>query len=398
MRNTPKEQKSESPQPAGDHFGRLYRILEKWFYKPDLQAFRVIVGTMKAHYLPTGDPAWLFVVAPPGTGKTTMGIMGASKLPDVHMLGGFTANTFLSGFHGHREPGLLEKLGETTEKDGRFTTGGDAILLAKDFTTVLSMRRETRSEILAQLREIHDGEFRRAFGTGETKIWRGRITVIAAVTPIIDRYYSIFTVLGERFLQLRWHRPESPEAGQQAIRQQGYEKEIRTELREAIQNLVLESTDTPPILRPAAEVRLASMAELVAFARTHVMRSSYGNREINYVPEPEANTRLSKELAAVAKGIAAINGREVVGEPDLQDSFRVAFDSIPDNRRRLLVAIAQDRELDDRWLPRTVQEREIEELKALGLLSRSDDPTLTRRAARLLGAADVVMGGTNLIK
>jgi hypothetical protein len=139
------------------------------------------------------------------------------------------------------------------------------------------------------------------------------------------------------------------------------------------------------------------MAEFVALARTHIFRSSYGSRDIEYVPEPEANTRLSKALAAVAKGIAAINGREVVGEQDLQDAFRVAFDSIPDNRRRLLVAIAQDRELDDRWLPRTVQEREIQELQALDLL-RGDDPVLTKRAAKLLGVADVVMGGTLLIQ
>jgi len=47
------------------------------------------------------------------------------------------------------------------------------------------------------------------FGTGVTKIWRGRVTMIAAVTPVLDRYYAVFSVLGERFMQLRWHRPNS---------------------------------------------------------------------------------------------------------------------------------------------------------------------------------------------
>jgi hypothetical protein len=129
---------------------------------------RVVLGTIKAHHLRIGDPAWLFIVAPPGTGKTTICIMGSARLPEVQMLGGFTPHTFLSGFSGRREPGLLEKLGETTEKNGKFITVGDAIFLAKDFTTVLSMHREKRGEVLAQLREIHDGEFRLSWGTGES--------------------------------------------------------------------------------------------------------------------------------------------------------------------------------------------------------------------------------------
>jgi hypothetical protein len=188
--------------------------LGKRFYKPDWQAIRITLGAIQAHYLHIGDPAWLFIVAPPGSGKTTMSIMGASDLKQVVLLGDLSENTFLSGFYGHKQPGLLEKTGESKKKGTTYTTSGDLIVLVKDFTTVLSMRREKRGAILSQLREIHDGMFKRDFGTGDTKIWRGQATVIAAVTPVLDRYYSIFGVLGERFLQLRWHRPDSEEAGE----------------------------------------------------------------------------------------------------------------------------------------------------------------------------------------
>src|SRR5262245_2111500 len=90
----------------------LEQRLTKYFYKPDIQAVRIVLGTVQAHSLNIGDPAWLFVVAPPGSGKTTMSIMGSSGLPNVIMLGDFTENTFLSGFYGHQTPGMLEKLGE----------------------------------------------------------------------------------------------------------------------------------------------------------------------------------------------------------------------------------------------------------------------------------------------
>jgi len=79
---------------------------------------------------------------------------GACGLNEVQAIGDISENTFLSGFHGHKDPGLLEKLGPTTQEDHIFTTTGNAVLLIKDFTTVLAMSRQKRGAILAQLREM----------------------------------------------------------------------------------------------------------------------------------------------------------------------------------------------------------------------------------------------------
>ncbi|MBI4454582.1 MAG: hypothetical protein HY644_01645 [Acidobacteria bacterium] len=350
---------------------------------------RIVLGTIKAHYLDVGDPPWLFVVAPPGTGKTTMSIMSACGLPEVIQLGDLSENTFLSGFYQHKTPGLLEKLGPVQQNSDTFITNGNAIILVKDFTTVLSMRREKRGVILSQLREIHDGEFKRDFGTGETKIWRGRVTVIAAVTPVLDRHYSIFSTLGERFLQVRWRRPDSPEAGEWAIRQQGHESEIQRLCKGVITTLFQQSTSTAPLLADGMVRRIAAIAEVVSLSRTHVFRNSYGDREIEYVPEAEANTRISKGLAAIARGIAALNHREKVTEEDLQDAFRVALDCIPDSRRQVLVATIAGKAIDSLPLPRTVRERAIEELRELRLLTKDSPPKLTDSVASLRATAQL---------
>jgi hypothetical protein len=302
----------------------LERVLRANFYKPDTQAVRIVLGAIQAHRLNLGDPAWLFVVAPPGSGKTTITIMGTCGLPDVRMLGDFSENTFLSGFYGHQQPGMLEKLGHAVQEDQTFTSRGNAVLVAKDFTTVLSMRREKRAAILGQLREIHDGEFKRDFGTGVTKIWKGRVSVIAAVTPVLDKCYSIFSVLGERFMQLRWHRPDSEEAGEWAIRQQGREGQFQDEIKFAIRSVLDAATQLAPRLSKDMQQRIANLAEIIAMGRTHVYRSSYGNREIEYAPEPEANTRLSKGLAAIAKGVASVRGHEAVVEDDLLNLTLIA--------------------------------------------------------------------------
>jgi hypothetical protein len=383
-----------APEPAEDRFAPLNATINRRFFEPDLQAVRITLGTIQSHYLNIGDPAWLFNIAPPSTGKTTVTIMGAAELRDVVLLGAITPNTLLSGYNGQREPGVLEKLGETTQQDRTFTTTGNGILLIKDFTTILSMRRETRAEILSQLREIHDGEFRKSFGTGDTKVWRGRITIVAAVTPAIDRHYSVFGTLGQRFLQLRWHRPRSPKAGQQAIRQQGAEESIRREIQQDVKLVFAGAPKSVPTLNAKADKRLAYAAELVAIARTHVPRSSYGNRDIESLPEPEGNSRIAKGLAAIAKGVASLNGRRNVEEPDLQDAFRVATDSIPDNRWRLLLSIVQGKSPKSVGLPPTIKTRELEELEALGLITMprtGSTPQLTKQTSKLFQTAGIVI-------
>jgi hypothetical protein len=371
-------------------FFGLKKRLEKWFYKPDFQAIRIVMGTIKAHYLNSGDPAWLFVVAPPGTGKTTSALMGACGLEQIITLGDFTENTFLSGFFGHQSPGILEKLGTPSQAGRTFTTSGNAIFLAKDFTTVLSMRREKRAAILAQLREIHDGEFKRDFGTGDTKIWRGRITVIAAVTPALDKYYSIFSTLGERFLQVRWHRPDSAVAGERAIEQQGHEQDIRNEITAAIKRIFDKSTSTVPTLPTDFPKRIASLAEIAALGRTHVDRNGYGNREIEFVPEPEANTRISKGLAAIARGLAALKGNKVVDEQDVQDAMRVGLDCLTGIRRNLFMLVAKGEDTKTATTSTSVVRRELENMVALGLFEKRGDLwVLTERTRELLATSKV---------
>lgn len=370
----------------------LESVLRASFFEPDLQAIRIVLGTIQAHRLKLGDPAWLFIVAPPGSGKTTMSIMGAAGLHDVRMLGDFSENTFLSGFYGHQQPGMLEKLGHTVQEDQTYISTGDAVFMGKDFTTVLSMRREKRSAILAQLREIHDGQFKRDFGTGVTKIWRGRVSIIAAVTPVLDRHYSVFSVLGERFMQIRWHRPKSEEAGVWAIRQQGNEQQFQERMRKVIGDVLRMANAKAPSLSEIQRHRISSLAEIIALGRTHVYRSSFGNREIEYVPEPEANTRLSKGLAAVAKGVASVRGMQAVAEEDLQDSFRVGLDCLTDYRRRLFLAAATDTNPVSLGISPTMQKRGLEELAELAVVERTESGSyrLAKRVAKLWRRAGVI--------
>jgi len=176
-------------------------------------------------------------------------------------------------------------------------------------------------------------------------------------------------------VQVRWHRPPK-EAGIKARQQQGKESKINEELREAVQKLFVDSSvngnvRTPPKLSEGREARIASFAEIIAIGRTHVYRDRH-SRQIDFVPEPEANTRLTKELSALALGIASLEQRTSVQESELKDVFRVGLDCLPQNRRRIVVSALSGEEIQDE--KRLNLWRSAEELVALGILESADKP------------------------
>ena len=170
------------------------------------------------------------------------------------------------------------------------------------------------------------------------------------------------------------------------------EQQFQADLKRVIGQVLDTATATPPILTHAMQVRLASLAEIIALGRTHVYRSSFGNREIEHVPEPEANTRIAKGLAALAKGVASLHGQTQVAEEDLQDIFRVGLDSLQDYRRRLFLAVAKGTNPGSVNMPHTMRQRELEELEELGLLEKAKPDSgyrLTDRIARLWNRVNV---------
>jgi hypothetical protein len=118
-------------------------------------------------------------------------------LPRVHFVDEVTPNTFLSG--------KLDEQGKPRKNSASLLhrIGNDGVLVAADFSTFTS-NPKTLGTIMSQLRKIYDGNFTREFGTEENlpdRSWTGRLTMFAGAVPDIDRHYSVFQGLGERFVR-----------------------------------------------------------------------------------------------------------------------------------------------------------------------------------------------------
>ncbi len=302
---------------------KLREAFQKWLLIQDPHYLDVVLAAVLANRL-DGDPLWLFVVAPPSSGKTEV-LRSLNVLADIYHLSNLTANTFLSGQKGKRDASLLPHL------DGK-------ILVLKDFGTVLSMHRDARGEILAQLREIHDGYLSKNFGTGERKEWSGKLGLIAAVTEAIDAHRTVHSILGERFLLFRPGTEAREETALQAIHNCGNEVPMRQGLQEAVQGFMMslgEIKRREVSIPDAITQSIVVLADLTAKGRAGVPRDGY-DRTVEYIPKPEMPARLAKQLTLLGRSLAIVHGRDEVGAEELAILRRIALDTMIQQRVKVL--------------------------------------------------------------
>jgi hypothetical protein len=356
---------------------------QRWLYLPDADVVLAVLGAVAASRLP-GDPVWLLVVAPPGWGKTEV-IAPLAGLADVHPTATLTEAALLSGTPRKERSegatgGLLRQIGER------------GVILCKDFTSVLSMNRDTRAAVLAALREVYDGSWTRHVGAdgGRTLHWEGKVGLVAGVTPVIDTHHAVMGAMGERFVLYRLPEDDAEEQAAAALAGAGREVEQRAELAGLVAGLLEHLPDAPALVLSGEESgRMVALATLAVQARSAVVRDGY-SREIELVPGAESPTRLAKMLSRVLAGVLAVGASR---EAAWRVVGKMALDSIPAIRRRMIEDLAAldgwapTGELaEEAGYPTTTARRALEDLAVYGLALRQrggeGKPDLWRLAER----------------
>ncbi len=260
----------------------LNELLEKRFYKFDLQAVRIMLGAAKSHYLDSLDPVWLLLLGPGSTGKTTMLnlLTGLDKAETFYIL---NEKEFLEWI----KDGFLEMF--PSEREGNVDTiRGNTLFVYDNVEDPFP-----KPAILNLLQQFHAGELRQTVETKE-KIWKGKVTIIGASRPV-----PLPDALREEFLQVKLRTSTDPGRGVKTLQQMGHAKPTPANLRRVVKKLFDASSSSPaPTLSEEQEQRI---------------RDSF----------PET----APQLVALAQGIAALQGQDQVEEQDLQDALRVGKDT-----------------------------------------------------------------------
>jgi len=330
----------------------------------------------------SGDPAWLLIISGPGNAKTetvqSTSALGAHIISTIASEGALLSATSRKERSKAATGGLLRKIGDR------------GILVVKDFTSILSTDRNTRTSVLAALREIHDGHWVRNVGTdgGRTLTWSGRIVVIGACTTAWDQAHAVIAAMGDRFVLVRSDSSTGRiSAGTHAIRNTGVESTMRKELADAVAGLISHIDPAQPCEvtdEEAEQILLA--ANIVTLARTGVEIDYRG--DIIDAHMPEMPTRFARQLTQVLRGARAIGMSQ---QEAMALVIRCARDSMPPLRLAILEDIVKhpdSRIIDVRrrlQRPRATADRALQALHVLGLLTcreeeeqRDDGPRFIR--------------------
>ena len=300
------------------HVIKSYR---KWLDLPSIEPIDVMYGSVFANRL-SGDPLWMFLVGPPGCGKTEQ-LMTLNEAPLITTTTSVTSASLISGanFFGGGDPSLIPRL------DSR-------VLVIKDFTTILTTHQQERDQIFGILRDAYDGQVEKFFGTGVHRRYESRFGIIAGVTPVIEEYSSMASVLGERFVKYRFPaRSAESEKNiiRKALRNIAKEPALRAHLMEVSSETLNRPCDPekPPAIDDDTIEILIGLSLWIARLRGVVSREKFTG-QVLYRPVPEMGTRLAKQLTKLAMGIAMFHHRDYLELSDLRASIQVARDSAPD--------------------------------------------------------------------
>jgi len=274
---------------------------------------------------------WLMIVGGPSGGKTE-GVNAISECPQVYQASLLTIGGLLSG---------SSKKDTTKEATGGLlrAMGDKGFLVMKDFTSVLTMPREAKQQVLSALREIYDGKWTRLIGSdgGKSLSWEGHMGLLVGVTTEIDSHFEVMNKLGERFLYYRLPEMDTDEQQKQAARAldfDGYSFLLTELVEDFFEGLSFEKITE---CTPQENDFLIALSTLVVRGRSSVDRDGY-TRTLEFKHAGEAPARLVKQLKLLLTALAKIGVRAPYRHEIVR---KVALDSMPPMRCEVLCAVAQ---------------------------------------------------------
>lgn len=296
-------------------------LVEMWsrFYDmhPDMiDALAVSCATVLSVDIP-GDPLWLYLVAPPGGGKTTI-LNGMKHTPRCIFRSSLTPASLVSGFQSGKDPSLLPKL------KGR--TG-----VFKDGTEILTLPPNVRNEIYGVLRGAFDGDVSRTYGNNVERHYTDlHFSLLIGMTPAVHGENT--SHLGERFLKFNMdaRTTDTQQVGQiyKAVDQVlGRVSDDLEPLTQAMNDFLWQRIHIPPRISSEYVEKVIHMSRLIARLRQRVDREFYGEREVRVRPQAEVGTRLAKQLTKLALSIAFVYGKPEVDNEVWRLVARVAIDT-----------------------------------------------------------------------
>jgi hypothetical protein len=259
------------------------------------------------------NPLWLFIVAPPSSGKTTI-IEGFKAAVDYTVyLSELTPASLVTGlkFDEGGDPSLLNR-------------GNEKVWFIEDFTPILNM--PGRDEVFGIFRAAYNGFYTAHFATHHKEYEDLHFAVVSGVTHAIERME--LGDFGERFLRIRLIDDDFNEDLHidRALQNVGIRDEQKHLLLGGINGFIehLMKNKKEPIYNNDMNHKLKNLAKFTALMRTGVHRNKAG---LATRPIPEVGSRIATQLKKLGIALGCVYNRDSVDNDCYRVMQKVAFDT-----------------------------------------------------------------------
>lgn len=282
----------ENPPKTRDE---LYKIIRKWLFIPDTTRIDAILAVALSVF-DKDCPLWIFFVGGSGDAKSEL-LKGLDGLPYVRKIDQLTANTLATGKKDAKDLGA--------ELQNR-----DTLLAFTDLACLTSLNKDEKKKIWGQFRTLYDGEIYKDTGSGVKKKYDNcNVSILAATTSAIKDEYHIHQQLGTR--ELLWDTDPDPRDNNakmvKALENNGKKKQMRKEIREAMQGFLQDKTYNQEV-----EIPTNILTKMyVACEKLRILRASgstdWKTGEVSVFMEAEVTTRLIQQLIKLYRALRCLD-------------------------------------------------------------------------------------------
>lgn len=318
-----------------------HNILKKNLHQPDIDVFDVVLACMTNNLFDT-TPIWMFIVAPPSSGKTevinTFKYCGYPYDSMAYYSSKFTPHSLISGMTTKNgDPSLLKKF-----------ENNPMTLFLKDFSSVMGLRDNDKDEIYSSFRDIYDGYCSKDFGNGvERKYNDLNFSFIACCTPEIYDEAHNFNALGERFgkiiLNVDQSIPNMIKMMDKADENLKEETKVREEMAIIVYSYLkalyawIEKNNIPlPGMKGELKEAIQYLCIYSSKMRGNVSRDKFKKDFITSKPSTENPIRLYKMLSVLACNIALHYKQKDADLNQLRVIKKIALDTVNQRDEEIL--------------------------------------------------------------
>ena len=313
--------KRESFKEVVEDFKKVYTVNQS--FEDGLACALATVAALKIK----GNPLWLFLVAPPSSGKSVIIEAFENAWGHTVHLSTLTSTSLVSGSRTTRK----NEDGEDEDYDpSAYARLKNKVLFIKDFTTLLSSNENEKRAVFGILRDGYDGSFRRPLGNGEDRVYEDHyFGLFAGVTHAI--HGENYSEVGERFLKINLIDEDFDEIAhlQRALKNTKANVDNTPLINGSIWGFLnhLDTVDKIPELSEDSPYyhKLTYLSLLVAKIRTRVPRVN--GRDLAYRPESETGSRIATQLLKLGASFALVHGKSEFDEDCYRVMQKVAMDS-----------------------------------------------------------------------